>query len=537
MTTNTLLITIAALAACSPTHGPTVADAVPAEVAKAPPPEPEAEAEEDRVEEEAPPPAPAGPTFFEVATVAEAKTEDGEGAPHFRVFQATGGEVFVGAGPELMPVGKDGTITRDPRWLEGIETFRDPDPGGMVGVALWDVVAAGGRMPGAFYITVSAETGFRAEAYPSWVYRRVNDQWVAVKTKGKHFYWYPIDLAPWKDNSVLALREFSPDHYFFYYEDEQGPTKKQIARAKRSIEKQKKLVVIRGLPKAPDLGRQDFIAFDALASGEIMALVGGQEPRVVHYDPATDTATERELPSGDVASGDVVIEAPDRAWVYGGTESSPFLARFDGKTWSAEPVPESKEGISSFSQADGDQWIVCGSSPSDPLFGDGGSLWHRAKDGPWQSVTLPDNGAAIEVLALAKDDVWVAGDRLFHTRKAEQTVVTPNYSDIHNEILERADPVGPLACEHGTTLLEGVTKADAKAVAAELDKEFGGDEEWGGTLMLVEVEFRGEQRIALHSVAAKRIAKRVKKVLGNRLGETYCVFRAATQEFDSWYGG
>lgn len=485
---------------------------------------------------------PDAPQFHLVARVDE-KGDEGP-ALHWRVFDVQG-QVFVTNGPQVMRVSADGILIRDPSWLAGIDWQGSEAPGAHYGTAVWDALTLGGQ-PEALHLVIAMETGFRNDSYPNKVYRRANDRWVEVRSKGKHFHAYPAKLAPWSDGQVLALRRFTPDYAFFAYEDENdGPSKARVTRAARSIAKAKKLVVIRGTGKAPDLGHDNYQSFDALATGEIMAVVArasDTDPaRVVHFDPKGQATRELPLPEADLDRSELTIVAPDDAWVFGAASTDvtePYLAHFDGHAWTRkEPPPCEDDGIASFSTAPGaGQWAICGFEPQQMWWSQQAQLWHRPDRGAWQAVTLPGGGKVIEVLARGPDDVWVAGDGIFHTRPPKSVLVAPGLEALVPEVLEHADPVEPFDCDFATVLIERDPEGDHAELVAALNDALSGIER-NVFLSLVEVQFRGESRLALQSVPEKakpRVRRAVAAALGDAMGDTWCVAREATRELASW---
>jgi hypothetical protein len=521
---------IVLVAACSPTTAPTKDRIEPMTlVAEAPAKEPElAEPEPE-------------PMFHPVAKVVP--SEHDERAPHFRVFEAANGELFVSVGPQIVKLGDDGSFTRDVAWLEGIQTFDERSSASISSLLSWDVVTAGGVWPEAFYITVSGEVGFRGGHYTHRVYRRDSDRWVAMTTRGSAFFWFFDDIAPWKDGSVLALRGFEPVYrYKRGSEDAEEPTEASRRRAKAAIAAQKPIIVIQGRAKAPNLGRREIVGIDALASGEMVAVVRGSKPIAVHYDSGSGRAIDRPLPADLLQDADVLLESATRAWVYGYVETTssiaPYLARFDGEAWQRDTPPGCKDiGIGSLSRSpEGDLWAVCGFGPDDPVFEpEALGLWLRPADADaWEEVKLPDEAAPIEVLARGRDDVWVGGTMLLHTKPRARVEEVPGYTGMWLDIHERRDPTPAFSCDEGTILIEGSPKEAHADLVAKLGGVFA--DSGGVGSALVEVEFRGEPRLAFqhHTAGERAVQERIREVLGKRMLDSYCLLREPTREIASW---
>jgi hypothetical protein len=444
----------------------------------------------------------------------------------------------------VIRIAPGGSFSRDPDLLRGIEAeFGELsiDQEGLFMLAHWGAAAAGGRWPDGFYLTLTAEFGFRHDDYPTRVYRRTDDRWAAVASKGDHFHWFPTDLAPWRDGSVLALRGFDPIYAYPEHRDETTePLAASVRQAKASIERHRPLIVIRGASKAPDFGRRDLAAIDALPTGEIVAVVVGDAPLALHFDPATNAVTERPLPGRALASAEVLVEGSALAWIYGvaADPDAPYLVRFDGEAWREDPTPECEvAGIGSFSRsADAETWLVCGSPATAPLFaGDDHTLWRRPADGGWEHVEVPSGAIPTEVVARRSDDVWVGGNVLLHTRKPAKVETVPGYTEMWLEAQERAEPVAPFSCSHGTTIIEGAPGGEQSELVATIDQALRGMGE-GGSIALIEVPFRGASRLALqnHAVEDKKAAARLARAMGDRLLGSYCLYREPTRELASW---
>ena len=111
-----------------------------------------------------------------------------------------------------------------------------------------------------------------------------------------------------------------------------------------------------------------------------------------------------------------------------------------------------------------------------------------------------------------------------------------------NELQSRIDAAAPGATievdagvYHGTILVKGSPDGAHEDLVGALGRALSGVEH-EGTIALVEVGFRGKPRLAIqHHIAQGRdIAERVRQVLGDRMLETYCVFREPTRELGSW---
>jgi hypothetical protein len=96
--------------------------------------------------------------------------------------------------------------------------------------------------------------------------------------------------------------------------------------------------------------------------------------------------------------------------------------------------------------------------------------------------------------------------------------------------------VAAFACDHGTIPLEGAPSGDHAALVAALDRAFSKMKEESG-VALVEVSFRGEQRLALqyHMLDdGQKLAAPLKKALPDQSLGAHCLYREPTRELASW---
>ena len=249
---------------------------------------------------------------------------------------------------------------------------------------------------------------------------------------------------------------------------------------------------------------------------------------------------ERTLPPATLERGDVLARARDRVFVFweaiGGTGTVPYLARWDGQSWTAESVPGcAGQGLAAFSEADGaGQWAVCSVDPRQ--WQGAGTLWHRAEAGEWENVALPEGGTAREVVARGPNDVWVAGDRLYHS--TAKTPLPPIGLDgLWYDVLEAQPPSKVSACKVATVLVKAAPGGDHAGLIAALSGQFTGWKRKKAAVSLVEVDFQGAPRLALQVTQGGADAQRkIGKALGDLQAETYCVKRPATRELGSWSG-
>ena len=477
------------------------------------------------------------PAFHHVVTW---KAFDDGGTPIFRVFGTRDGDVFLAAGPQIMKAARDGSVERDPGWLGGINDPESSNPDGSVYLPAWYIETLGGRWPDALFMTVHPIAGGRV-AYPIEVYRFANGRWSFLRSVHHGIVRaHPRALAQWKDASVVSLRGFTA-----FSEPDDGILSLAEARAfKAALAKMNPLAVVRGTPKAPKLG-PDLAAFDALSSGELVALAANQRA-VVHLDTDGTRATTNLPDAASLDAARISITAADDVHVFDslpGPEGEdhdrgrPYLAHFDGSPWTKEAVPDCTGGAAAFVPFPSrEAWLLCSpEGPEGPWFGGGlegldgsGTVWHRQR-GVWSQVSLPGSARGMQLVATAPDEVWVTtDDGIVYTKKPRKVIELPSLAELTLQLREQSAAVPLLSCDWGTTLLKTKPAGGHPALVAALEaieKRFGDDTR---NLELVEVDFRGEPSLALQTGfdgVPPEVARAVEQALGDNLGETRCVRR------------
>lgn len=393
------------------------------------------------------------------------------------------GSLMVSAGPLVMRVDEAGEVLYDPSMLRGIAPIRQAtsvDSGSYDGVMSWGPVGLGGRWPDAVFLSLDFTSGFRGEGDQPITYRHTPEGWTKVAVRTAHYEHHLLEMHPWKDGSVLARRGYVP---WFpgqeKWDGEEGPTQRQWTAAENAIAKAKKLVVVRGTPRAPDVG-PSLSAFASRATGEIFAATGGTSPSMLMIG-ADGARRQIDLPGDAPQILGVVTDASDRAWVFGsvssGDTSKPYLVRVTPDKADSNAVPPCKStALTSLSvTSDGALWTTCG-GPHEAI-DDDQELWTRAADGAWQRVTLPDGtDAPTAVLARAPDDVWVVasgskGSVLLHSRPRSRIVEVTDVERLGRKLHEWNDLV-PLGRHCGTGYVPlHVPPGDAAPVKAKLDAD------------------------------------------------------------------
>lgn len=460
------------------------------------------------------------PTFDLIAT------NDAENT-HYSLLRATDGQVFVASGPALVRLSPDGGHTTDPQWARGISDIGEEFDAIEAGMYWWTADAIGGTWPDGAYLVLSPEFGSRGADTPNELYRRTNAMWTRVPTRTARFDWAPIAFGRWKDGSLLALKGFEPR--FRVRDDESGPTATEEKAFAAAIAPQKRLVVLRGRPKAPAFGKQDIRAFASLASGQIYAAVAkGDDVTMLHYDDATAVVRDVPLPT-PVASWDLDLEATasDRVWLFGQHRDAEsrrgLVARFDGAAWHDVETPCVDAARSGSIDDTGAAYFVC-----DVKSGDSSrAALLRAKAGVVEE--LQTGITPFAVVANSPTDIWVlsppynGATKLVHTgTTASEPFTLPTTIDAAVAVFEWAElrPVKRGCTAPWIPLAEGADRSAAEAIVDELSGTAGYPE-----VIEARVHGRVEIGVAIRGVdgdESVRATKRVVAKLGAAAGTPTC---------------
>lgn len=471
----------------------------------------------------APPPAAIDPNawpppLFEVVR--------GRVAVGLAAFETDDGALFVTAGPQVMPLTDGIALDTSPRWLVGIET---DDPRAMRTYSGWEVRALGGRNPETFFMTLWEAGPGREAGYPFQAYRWTGERWRETDGRTETYFSNPARLEAWGEDTVLSMRTFDP-------RTDYGPTPQSEAdrrqrdlderRARAMIATAKPLVIIAGPGRAPQVER--FTDFDAHPSGTLMLLRGDE----VEHRERHGSTVHRTLPEAEgLGEGRIMLEAPDRAYVFGSLESSdtddlePYLAHWDGHTWTRQATPPCSDALValSWSSRQG-TWVICRKEWSSLGVRHPGTVFgRRTEDGPW--TPLPRVGSdARFVVASERHGLWVVTPQLVYgPTEPEAVFEAPPLDVVANTILEYGDPRSSFDCEGAPTrdayaLLEG----DEHPALAELLRTLEDFE-------LVEVEFRGSPRAAVHFEDGDIdpvVREQVRTAIGDALEGVHCLGRS-----------
>lgn len=480
------------------------------------------------------PPIPVLTTTAELHVIARAGTT-------MMLHPLVDGSLLASAGPLVLRVDERGELVHDPAMLRGLENIRDvsADDDEFDGVSAWWPVALGGRWPDAVYLSMEVASAYRGDGAEADVHRWDGQAWAKVDTRTNRYEWYPAEIHPWIDSSLLARRVYRP----WYpghdpFDDGEGPTEQQVEASARAIGQAKKIVVIRGEPKAP-AAPATVTAFASLATGEIFAVTGDDPPNLVRLDTEGGRHTIA-LPGKDVHVRGVIADGPDRAWVFG-TRVGPkdederaWLVRVHGKKASMADAPNCRgTGLASFVALDsGTQWATCGAALDDvdaAYFADTpGTLWHRAPGKAWARWKLPPRiDDPRRVVARHEGDVWVVayerrrGGVLLHSRPRSTVLELPDLPELGRQVIEWNDPL-PVApyCSYPYVPLRSPPE-DAATVKAALDGPLEALKP-KSPVVLMRTTIRGQTELGLQLVDpddargdAKQVASAARKALGN----------------------
>ncbi len=452
------------------------------------------------------------------------------------LLQTTDGALFAATGPVLARLGTGGAYEPRPEWSRGIDDTAALDSL-TSGYDWWQAVAMGGTWPEGAYLVLSPESGSRGDDSPHETYRRLNGTWTRVATGAKRFDWYPRSFGAWKDGSLLALRAFDP--HYTAYDDEGSPSPREAKTVAAAIAAEKRLVVLRGRPKAPGFGKRDVRAFASLPTGEIYAAIAeGDVITMLHHDGVTASERALTLPGpGVVGAHDITVVATgdDRVWVFGsardGEDDRAYVARYDGRTWSQVSTPCVGPASSGSIDDAGNAYFVCDVQRTDV---DTEAALLRVKGDLVEE--LPTGILPYQVVARRSDDIWVVNSPfgldvalVYSGAKVPSPHVLPSREEVARTVYEWSEPheMAPACAGVWIPLTEGADRAAAEATLERL----AGDE---GYPELYEARVAGSTAfgVRIQGVSDKTLpaaTKRVVAALGTAAGTPTCNQRPSVE--------
>lgn len=293
------------------------------------------------------------------------------------------------------------------------------------------------------------EAGRIAGAYPdgAWLvaadatYKWTNDRWAENKLLREHETL--LDVAAWGDNRAIAVIAMPGNDMRFVlaggkpgvvmpapypadkaHVDAGGdePAAPEGAEGEDNACKVKMKpgeLVMAGLPSG-----------EFYVAGYACEPVGHGGAIVERWEPKQVRGTVEPLPEPESGHTHpdlrgVLARSPAEVLVYGaeGLPARPYLARFDGKTWSLDKAPFGAGIDTLAAAADGTLWAAAG-----------GAVWKKTSAGAWESVPLPGGVTVQAVWPRTGADVWAsareggstpAGGVLLRTAKIDPAAALP----------------------------------------------------------------------------------------------------------------
>lgn len=520
-----LLITSVAIAACTTTSPATRALTHEGEPAPMAQPSTAAEAEPESLP--APPepePEPSGPPKLHV--IVNAGTYVG-------LHPLFDGEVAVSVGPQLIRVEPGGNLTPDPTMLLELPHPRGPGEHNNLEWESWHVLAAGGRWRDELMMTTLVVSGFRTEGLYPEVARYDGRQWREVNDRNKRLRWHPVEFGPWIEGSVLARRVFEPWYgQEFFLEEDKGPSRAEIAASAAAIRRAKPLIVVRGRPKVPNLGKGGVSTFRSWATGEILVVTAQRRPELRVAGPR-GVRSSIALPVRDgheVSIHGISADTPERALIYGREHAEgdgparSYLVRWEGDQTEVLEGPPCKPGIGSLvdSPRHG-MWAICGVSPGESTPEDSRPVWHRDPQGKWTEVPIEDDSdlTSPSRVMLIDGEVWIAmGTKILSTAPAAAVTELPDLDTIANQVLEYSEPIDPYDFCDAAFIRLSTPVGEAAAIKAKLDAAFDGFEV-SGSVELRTLVYRGKPTLGIQLADSMELAnvRRVERVVRRALGD------------------
>ena len=248
----------------------------------------------------------------------------------------------------------------------------------------------GGRWPDAVYIGIH-ESNQTDRSFPgALLYRWQRGSWTLLHPN-KQQYTYYAGLVPWGRSGVIGTIRL-----------EMGSKRYEVAVADRRYS-----APFTPTPDADCETRIDGVAFTTLPGS---LLVAGPEcksgaPAIERFETGRRAGVVENLPLPDGAWVSLkAIHASGPAEIYvGGSkqpkglkDQTPYLARYDGKSWNFLNLPVAGE-ITSIQSVEGKLWITVG-----------GRLVTGGEKG-WSEARLPEGFVARRVVIRTRDDIWVEG--------------------------------------------------------------------------------------------------------------------------------
>jgi len=466
------------------------------------------------------------------------------------------GEVAISVGPHIIRVEKDGTITPDAKLFAGLPTPRDPGERLSDTLSAWYVLAAGGRWPDEVIMRATIESGFRSDVELPLAMRFDGNRWQPMATGNKRYKWWPVEVHPWIDGSLLARRALMPVYEGIDPADpEDEPSAAQQQAAAKAMKRAKTLIVIRGLPKSPDIG--DIVAFQSWDSGAILAASAERQPSLVvaGVDGVTSKTKLPVVEQGRVSVSGIQAKSTDDAYVFGSesppdADAVPYLVHAAGGTMTRVATPECRTIGAVAEDASGELWVLCDNVPNTEWQMDGGSLWHRGSDGAWTQSEFPEAWGKPTQVVFTGGALWVGTRRaVARTGKVERSVKLGDLDEVGLRFFEWGDPLPVEGYCVGVTFRLKSKTEDAEALQTKLEAAKLAHDGWW-EVRLRKIDYQAEEILALELRGAtqadevRKFERAFNKTLGDVMHPAQCYLhggeegeQAEVGVLATWSGG
>lgn len=448
-------------------------------------------------------------------------------------------QVAISVGPHLIRIDEDGAVAPDAKLLAGLPTPRDPGERMSDTLSAWYVVAAGGRWPDEVIMRATIESGFRSDVELPLAMRFDGERWQAMSTASKRYKWWPVEVHPWIDGSLLARRALMPIYAGISEDPEDEPSEAEQQAAAKAMQRAKTLIVIRGLPKSPDIG--DIVAFQSWGNGDILAVGAQRQPelRVAGVEGVTKSTKLPVVKDGSLDISGVRAKSVDDAYVFGseGTPDSnvPYLVHWHGGKMERVPTPKCEAIGAVAEDAAGELWALCDNEPNTEWQMDGGSLWHRRSDGTWTDQLFPETWGKPTQVVFTAGELWVGLRKgVARTGKVERSVQLGTLDELGEQYFEWGDPI-PVGeyCVGVTVRLKSDPK-DAEAIKGKLDAAKLAHRDGWWEVKLRKLDYRAEEILALeiHGATKPADVRKLERVFEKALGDVLHPAQCYGNEYD-----
>jgi hypothetical protein len=293
---------------------------------------------------------------------------------------------------------------------DGQITRLDEHPGDDLPVSMlggidlvWHTWALGGRWPDEAWLVVSR---FAQVAFVPTVHRYERRGWTRRPAVHGPLYWYYRDIITWPEGQVLGLKVYEPDPWIVAWRYELGtgdddPAHPDPAPLLAHTRPRFELLGPRPRPAWPRIAAQLEVVTAAAAPDGALFLLAYRGKRsdgvavVQRWDPArpAERAGVVDILPGRANVELLRVDAAGIAHVGGAQKSvtSPYLARFDGTTWTEIPAPEGRRLHDLARAPDGVLWAITDQESADEYERDeppGALARQGSPEAEWEPIEL-----------------------------------------------------------------------------------------------------------------------------------------------------